>query len=129
VALARAGGTRRVMEANLPQLVNPEQHAAMRAGVIGPEPYQPMDPADGLYRRRAGARAPDRSVPWGQRQLPVLAMSRLHDRIFRVAADVEELSARIAGIQRVDVPDAGHLVPVERPAAFAQALLAFAGKL
>jgi pimeloyl-ACP methyl ester carboxylesterase len=129
VALARAGGTRLIMEANLPQLVNPDQLAAMRAGVFGPEPYQPMDRADGLYRLLEGSLATDWSFPWDKLKLPVLSMTGLHDRIFRVAADVEELSARIAGIQRVDFPDAGHLVPVERPAAFAQALLAFAGKL
>lgn len=129
VALARAGGTRLVMEANLPQLVNPDQLAAMRPGVFGAAPYQPMDRADGLYRLLEGSLATDWSFPWDQLKLPVLSMTGLHDRIFRVAADVDELSARIAGIQRVEFADAGHLVPVERPAAFAKALLEFARQI
>jgi pimeloyl-ACP methyl ester carboxylesterase len=53
-------------------------------------------------------------------------MTGLHDRVFYVAADVEELAARIAAIQRVEFRDAGHLVPIERPAGFTQALLEFA---
>lgn len=129
VALARAGGTRLIMEANLPQLVNPEQLAAMRAGVFGPEPYQPMDPADGLFRLLAGSIAADWDVRWEKLKLPVLSMTGLHDRVFYVAADVEELAARIASLQRVEFGDAGHLIPIERPQAFARALLEFARRL
>jgi len=126
VALARAGGTRLVMEANLPQLVNPDQLAAMRAGVFSGEPYQPMDRADGLYRLLEGSLATDWNFPWDKLTLPVLSMTGLHDRVFRVAQDVDELSAKIAGLRRVEFADAGHLIPVERPAAFAKALLEFA---
>lgn len=123
--LARLGGTRLVMEANLPQLVNPAQLAAMRPNVFGPEPYQPMDPADGLYRLLEGSIDADWDVPWEKLQLPVLSMTGLHDRVFYVAADVDELLGRIKGARRVDFADAGHLIPVERPAAFAKALLEF----
>ncbi|MGH8707700.1 MAG: alpha/beta fold hydrolase [Burkholderiales bacterium] len=129
VALARAGGTRLVMEANLAQLVNPEQLAAMRPGVFGAEPYQPMDRADGLYRLLEGSLATDWNFPWDGLKLPVLSMTGLHDRLFYVARDVEELGARIAGLQRVEFADAGHLIPIERPQAFARALLEFARRL
>lgn len=124
--LARLGGTRLVMEANLPQLVNPEQLAAMRAGVFGPEPYRPMDPADGLYRLLEGSIDADWDVAWEKLKLPVLSMTGLHDRVFYVAADVEALLGRIKGARRVDFADAGHLIPVERPEVFARALLEFA---
>jgi 3-oxoadipate enol-lactonase len=125
-ALARAGGTRLIMEANLPQLVNPEQLAAMRAGVFGAEPYQPMDRADGLYRLIEGSLAADWNFPWEKLKLPVLSMTGLHDRVFYVAAEVEALAARIARLQRVEFRDAGHLIPIERPQAFARSLLEFA---
>jgi pimeloyl-ACP methyl ester carboxylesterase len=114
------------MEANLPQLVNPDQLAVMRSGVFGAEPYQPMDRADGLYRLLEGSLAADWNVAWEKLELPVLSMTGLHDRVFYVAADVEELAGRITGIQCVEFADAGHLIPVERPAGFAKALLEFA---
>jgi 3-oxoadipate enol-lactonase len=125
-ALARAGGSRLIMEANLPQLVNPDQLAAMRPGVFGAEPYQPMDRADGLYRLIEGSIGADWDFPWEKLKLPVLSMTGLHDRVFYVAADVEALGARIAGLQRVTFDDAGHLIPIERPRAFTRALLEFA---
>jgi pimeloyl-ACP methyl ester carboxylesterase len=127
--LARLGGTRLVMEANLPQLVNPEQLAAMRAGVFGSEPYQPMDPADGLYRLLEGSIDSDWDVPWEKLKLPVLSMTGLHDRVFYVAKDVEALLGRIKGARRVDFSDAGHLIPIERPQAFSLALLEFARQI
>jgi 3-oxoadipate enol-lactonase len=125
-ALARAGGSRFIMEANLPQLAHPDLLAAMRPGAFSAEPYRPMDPADGLYRLIEGSLATDWNFPWEKLKLPVLSMTGLHDRVFYVAADVDELAARIPGLERVEFADAGHLIPVERPAAFAKALLAFA---
>ncbi len=126
VALARLGGSRLIMEANLPQLVNPELLAQMRPGVFGAEPYQPMDRADGLYRLIEGSLATDWDFPWERLGLPVLVMTGLHDRVFRVAEDVEALAARIPKARCVDFADAGHLIPVERPGSFASALLEFA---
>jgi len=58
--------------------------------------------------------------------VPVLIMTGLHDRVFYVPADVEQLTARIPEHRTVTFADAGHLIPVERPRAFADALLAFA---
>lgn len=125
-ALARVGGARLIMEANLPQLVNPEQLGAMRAGVFGAEPYQPMDRADGLYRLIEGSIASDWNIAWEKLKLPVLSMTGLHDRVFYVAEDVAALAARLPDVRRVDFKDAGHLIPIERPQAFTRALLEFA---
>lgn len=125
VAMARAGGSRLVMEANLPMLVNPEQLAAMRPSVFPGTPYQPMDPADGLFRLMAGSVAADWDVPWERLRVPVLILTGLHDRVFYVAEDVAALAARIPQRREVTVPDAGHLIPIERPRAFTEALLGF----
>lgn len=129
VAMARTGGAQLVMEANLPMLVNPEQLRAMRPSAFSGKPYQPMDPADGLFRLMAGSLAADWNVPWGRLAVPVLIMTGLHDRVFYVPEDVAALAARIPDHRTVTFADAGHLIPVERPAAFARALLAFARSL
>ncbi len=125
-ALARIGGTRLIMEANLPQLVNPEQLAAMRPQMFGTEPYQPMGPGDGLYRLIEGAIAADWNFHWERLKLPVLSMTGLHDRVFYVAEDVDALATRLADCRRVAFKDAGDLIPIERPQAFTRALLEFA---
>ncbi|MFQ5898486.1 MAG: alpha/beta fold hydrolase, partial [Candidatus Methylomirabilia bacterium] len=129
VAMARTGGTQLVMEANLPMLVNPEQLAAMRAGAFTGKPYQPMDPADGLFRLMAGSVAADWDLPYERLAMPVLIITGLHDRVFYIRADVDELAARIPDRRTVTFADAGHLIPIERPRAFAEALLDFARTL
>lgn len=129
VAMARLGGTRLVMAANLPLLVNPEQLAAMRDTVFTGTPYQPLDPADGLFRLMAASPAADWNLAYERLGVPVLIMTGLHDRVFYQAADVDELAARIPDRRTVTFPDAGHLIPLERPRAFAQALLDFARSL
>jgi pimeloyl-ACP methyl ester carboxylesterase len=42
---------------------------------------------------------------------------------------VAELSQRMPDAVRQDVPDVGHLIPIERPAAVVQACLALAGRV
>lgn len=129
VAMARTGGTQLVMEANLPMLVNPEQLAAMRPTAFTGKPYQPPDPADGLFRLMAGSLAADWNLPYERLAVPVLIMTGLHDRVFYVAAEVEQLAARIPDHRTVTFADAGHLIPIERPRPFAEALLDFARTL
>jgi len=129
VAMARAGGSRLLMTANLPMLVNPEQLAAMRAAIMTGEPFAPMDPADGLMRLMQGSLETDWNFAYEKLRLPVLIMSGLHDRVFRVEKDVAELAARIAKRREVVFADAGHLIPLERPEKFGQALLEFAAGL
>jgi len=129
VAMARTGGSRLLMTANLPMLVNPQQLVAMRAGIFTGEPFAPSDAADGLFRLMEGSLATDWDFPYDRLQVPVLLMTGLHDRVFRVQADVEALSAKIAKRKSVVFDDAGHLIPVERPAKFTAELLAFAAAL
>lgn len=129
VAMARYGGSRLLMTANLPMLVNPEQLAAMRAAIFSGEPYAPMDPGDGLMRLMQGSLEADWDLPYENLQVPVLLLTGLHDRVFRVDEDVAALAARIPRRRSIVFEDAGHLIPVERPAKFAAALLEFAESL
>ena len=128
VAAATLGGSQLVMEMNLPHLVNPEMLAGARetASFAG---YSPADPADGLFQLLAQSLATDWDFPYERLALPVLSLTGVYDRVFRVDADKAELAARIADHREVIFDNAGHLIPVERPAAFTAALLDFAGQL
>jgi pimeloyl-ACP methyl ester carboxylesterase len=77
----------------------------------------------------AGSLGADWDVPYERLAVPVWVVVGLHDRVFHVPADVEELAARIPHRRVVTLPDAGHLVPVERPAAFTRLLLDVAREL
>jgi len=129
VAMARAGGARLLMTANLPMLVNPDQLVAMRPAIMTGDAFAPMDPADGLMRLMEGSLETEWNFAYEKLRLPVLVMTGLHDRVFRVEKDVAELGARLPTRREMVFSDAGHLIPVERPEKFGQALLEFAAGL
>ena len=129
VAMARAGGSRLLMTANLPMLVNPEQLVAMRPSIMTGDAFAPMGPADGLMRLMEGSLETGWDFPYERLSLPVLIMTGLHDRVFRIDKDVAELAARIPKRRELVFSDAGHLIPVERPEKFSAALLEFAAGL
>jgi len=129
VAMARTGGSRLLMTANLPMLVNPDQLIAMRPGIFTGESFTPSDPEDGLFRLMEGSLATDSDCPYDRLEVPVLLMTGLHDRVFRIQEDVDSLSGMIRNRKSVVFADAGHLIPIERPAKFTAELLAFAETL
>ena len=120
------GGSRLVMAVCLPMLVNPEKLSEMRAGVMTGAPFTPTAPTEGNYRLMDEAVATDWDIPWQRLALPVLVQTGLHDRVFLVPADVDELAARLPNARRQNFADAGHLIPMERPEAFTESLLDFA---
>ena len=71
----------------------------------------------------------DWEIPYEQLTCPVLVMTGLHDRVFYDADVVGQLYRRLPDARRRDVAEAGHMLPVEAPERFVQALKEFAGTL
>lgn len=124
--LAAIGGGRLVGEVFAPVLLNPDQLAATHPSAFAPEPYRSMDPASGLYRLMQSSIETDWSFDWSSLTLPTLVLTGLHDRLFRIASDVAELAATIPNARSVEMADAGHMIPVERPGRFTRSLVDFA---
>ena len=125
VEMARLGGTRLVMAANLPMIVNPEQLPVMWDKAFGAGAFQAMAPDEALMRLIACSAEADWDLPYESLDLPVLLMTGTHDRVFRVEADIAELAGRLPNAREERFEDAGHLIPLERPEAFTRHLLAF----
>ena len=68
----------------------------------------------------------DWDLPYERLDLPVLIMTGLQDRVFYEASALASLSARLPRARQITLDDAGHLIPLERPAETARALLDFA---
>ena len=60
---------------------------------------------------------------------PVLVIMGLQDRVFYDAEIVDELMQRIPRARRVDIPGAGHMLPLEVPAQLSRELKQFADGL
>jgi len=122
---AQVGGLRLLMDINMPLLVNPERLQEIRAGFLAEAPYEPLDPTHGHYNLLANSGRADWDLPYERLDLPTLIMTGLQDRVFFDRDDVEALYARLPKARRLDLRDAGHLIPVERPQATIEALLDF----
>lgn len=131
-AVSRAvetGGFQLLKDLFSPLLMNNEWQAANRAQFLGDTDYAPCAADDpGLILIKSGATA-DWTVDYEAVDVPTLIVTGLQDRVFFDPTDVSELAARLPHSLRLDMADAGHMVPVERPARLADALLAFAKRL
>jgi pimeloyl-ACP methyl ester carboxylesterase len=123
---ARTGGLQLLMDVYLPLLVNEEKLAALRPTCLGEAPYEPLDPAHGHMNLLTWAAEADWDLPYERLDLPVLIMTGLQDRVFYEASALESLSARLPRARQITLDDAGHLIPLERPAETVEALLDFA---
>ena len=111
--------------------MNEDWLAAQRPNFIKPEAkYAPLAPGSGHYKLLAEAgREADWDLPYDQLQLPVLVITGLQDHVFLETDIVEELFRRLPHGKRVDLPDAGHLIPAEQPEKLTDLLLSFAKEI
>lgn len=127
--VTEVGGLELMRDLYLPLLFNEEWLAANRGNFLKPGGYRPLARTDADYLLLASGATADWDVPYEKVEVPVLAVTGLQDRVFRNEADIDALLARLPRGERLDMADAGHMVPVERPAELAAALLAFAERL
>jgi len=89
--------------------------------------YQPLNPDSGHYKLLAEAgRESDWSLQYEKLTLPTLVVTGLEDHVFLETEIVDELFSRLPDGRRVDMSDAGHLIPAEQPEALVVTLLSFA---
>lgn len=124
---AQVGGLRLLRDLFAPRLFGEDWLAAHRGQFLDPAPYQPLDPADGHYRLLRDSAGTDWDVPWERLDLPTLVMTGLEDGLFYDQSDVDRLLGRLPRPRRVDVTDAGHMLPAERPRRVIDELLVLAG--
>lgn len=103
--------------------------AEQRANFFPDTPYQPMPQDHGIFRLLSAARGAQWDLPYEDLDLPVLVVTGLEDRLFLDLNDVERLYRRLPRAQRVDLPDAAHMIPVEQPASLTRHLLQFVQEL
>ena len=97
-----------------PLFFNEHWLAANRANFFKSRSYISIGRQSGHSNLLVHAKATNWDPPYEQLNLPTLAITGWQDHIFFDAGDVEVLYARLPRAQRLDMPDAGHLIPVER---------------
>jgi pimeloyl-ACP methyl ester carboxylesterase len=126
---AEVGGLELIKDLFGGLIFNEEWLEQNRDGAFKNEPYQPLTPDQGHYRLLRDCRSADWNVAYETLDLPVLVLTGLQDDMFLNLDDVADYAGRLPRARRVDFPDAGHMLPLERPRAFTEALLKFAQEL
>ncbi|MBE0414632.1 alpha/beta hydrolase [Yoonia sp.] len=123
------GGMPLVLDVLRPVLSGVDQLEKLRATHLPPEGYTPW-PADHPRRRLAeGVKQAQWDIAWQDLALPVLVMTGLQDRLFRIQPDVDELTARLPDARTATYDNGGHSLHAEYPDRFIADLAAFAKEL
>lgn len=126
VRVFETGGGDLLKDLYSPLLMNEDWQAENRSGFLGDKGYAPCAPSDpALMLLKSGPTA-DWNMNYEAVDVPVLVISGLQDRVFFNAEHVSELAGRFSKGQRVDLANAGHMIPVERPNELSAEILKFA---
>jgi len=129
VRCTEIGGLDLFRDLYVPLLFNEDWQAANRENFLTPTPYAPLAKETGHYNLLSNAGKANWDLPYEDLTLPVLLVTGLQDRVFLDLQDVDALSARIPNAERIDIDNAAHLLPAERPQELLDALLTFAGRV
>jgi len=126
VRAAEVGGLALLRDLYAPLLFNEDWQRENRANFLKDEGYIPLGKRDGDYLLLKSGSTADWNLPLEDIRVPVLNITGLQDHVFFNANDVDTLLGRLPDAERLDMPDAGHLIPAEKPTELAGVLEAFA---
>jgi len=128
IRAVEVGGLDLFRDLFLPLLMNENWQRENRHNFLNAKGiYQPLDPDSGHYKLLAEAgRTSSWNLPYEKLEIPTLVITGLEDHVFLERNIVDDLFSQIPNGRRVDMPDAGHLIPVEKPEELADFLLTFA---
>ena len=129
VRLVETGGPELLRDVLSPLLMNEEWQGSNRENFLTDESYSAIDQNSGTYNLLSNARTTDWDFPYEQLSMPVLVITGLQDRVFRDPEDIDALYARLPDARKLDLPDAGHMIPVEQPQALLDALMEMADRI
>jgi 3-oxoadipate enol-lactonase len=125
--MAQVGGLELLRDLYLPLLMNEDWLIENRNNFLAGNDYTGLNPKAGAYKLLAEAgRLSEWAIPYEMLDLPIRVITGLQDHVFYNELDVATLSARMSRAKRIDMPQAGHLIPGERPAELADLLIKFA---
>ena len=129
VNVARYGGTSLLMDMNMPVIASPSFLDKMKPNALNPNNYQGLEENSGIFKLMKGSLTANWDIDWSKIEVPVLIMTGHHDKVFRIPEDIDMIANSMNNIQRLEFPDCGHLIPLEKPKEFATHLNQFVKKL
>ena len=129
VNVARFGGTSLLMDMNMPVIASPSFLDKMKPNALNPDNYRGLEANSGIFKLMKGSLTANWDIDWSKIETPALIMTGHHDKVFRIPDDIDQIANSIQNVQRLEFPDCGHLIPLEKPKEFAFHLNQFAKNL
>ena len=129
VNVARFGGTSLLMDMNMPVIASPSFLDKMKPNALNPNNYKGLEENSGIFKLMKGSLTANWDINWSKIDVPVLIMTGHHDKVFRIPDDIDMIANSMNVVQRIEFPDCGHLIPLEKPKEFATHLNQFVNKL
>ncbi len=127
--LVATGGLQLLLDVVRPVLSAPTELPKFRPTHLSADEYTPFPPDHPFRRLMEQIREADWGIPYEELSLPTLVMTGLHDRLFRVQEDVDELVERLPDATVFDFPDGGHSLQAEQPDRVVELLDEFAEQI
>jgi 3-oxoadipate enol-lactonase len=113
--LLAMGGMQLAEDCIDPVISGKERLAAIRPTHLRDTPYMPFAEDHPRLRIQHGLKKYRWDVEYERLTLPVLVMTGMNDRLFRIQDDVDELLARLPNARSAVFPEAGHVLHREIP--------------
>ena len=115
VNVARYGGTSLLMDVNMPVIASPSFLDKMKPNGLNPNNYQGLEENSGIFKLMKGSLTANWDIDWSKIEIPVLIITGHHDKVFRIPNDIDRIANSMKNVQRLELPDCGHLIPLEKP--------------
>ena len=129
VNAAKLGGSALIMDMGMPVIASPKFLDKVKSNALNFENYKPLEKNDGILKLMEGSLSANWSFDWSKINIPTLVMTGHLDKMFRIPEDIEELVKKIKNSKTIELPNCGHLIPLEEPEEFSDHIIKFAKNL
>ena len=129
VNAAKIGGSSLIMDMGMPVIASQKFLNKVKSNALVFENYKPLEKNDGILKLMEGSLSANWAFDWSKINIPTLVMTGHLDKMFRIPEDIEELVKKIKNSRTIELPNCGHLIPLEEPEEFSDHIINFANNL
>ena len=129
VNAAKLGGSALIMDMGMPVIASSKFLNKVKSNALIFENYKPLEKNDGILKLIESSLYANWSFDWSKINIPTLVMTGHLDKMFRIPEDIEELVNKIKNSRTIELPNCGHLIPLEEPEQFSDHIINFVNDL
>ena len=109
----------------MPVIASPKFLSKVKSTALDPSNYKGLDTKDGINKLMRGGFTANWNFPWNNLDVITMVMTGHYDKVFRVVKDIDEILINMKKVIRIEIPECGHLIPIEDPELFSYHLTGF----